>query len=102
MKTNGEPTKTGDGYIDHADACRAQHDAWKHDPADPANELRDWMQDCMSPQAVATIAFAVHAHLARGGTTGQTYGQVDWFQRALVASLGGQDAYERACREAGL
>ena len=80
----------------------------REDPAEPAKELRDLLQDCMSPQAVAIIAFAVNAHLARGGTTGRTYPlreasqQVDWFQRQLVASLGGQDAYERVCREAGL
>ena len=74
----------------------------REDPVEPAKELRDLLQDCMSPQAVATIAFAVNAHLAHGGTTGRTYQQADWFQRQLVAALGGQDAYERVCREAGL
>ena len=72
------------------------------DPVEPGKELRDLVQDCMSPEAVATIAFAVNAHLALGGTTGETYQQLDWFQRQLVASLGGQDAYERVCRETGL
>jgi hypothetical protein len=72
------------------------------DPVEPGKALRDLLQDCMSPQGVAIIAFAVNAHLALGGTTGETYRQVDWFQRQVVASLGGQDAYERVCREVGL
>ena len=64
--------------------------------------MRDGLRENLSPHAIATIAFAVNAHLARGGTTGQMYEQVDWFQQRLVALLGGQDAYERVCREAGL
>jgi hypothetical protein len=72
------------------------------DPSAPGKELRDLLQDCMSPEAVATIAFAVNVHLARGGTTGMAYQQADWFQIQLVALLGGQDAYERVCRETGL
>ena len=75
--------------------------AWE-DPVEPGKALRDLLQDCMSPEAVAVVAFAVNAHLALGGTTGQAYRQADWFQRQLLAALGGQNAYERVCREAGL
>ena len=99
MKTNGEPTKTGDGYIDHADACRAQHDAWKHDPADPANELRDWMQDCMSPHAVAAIAACLQTNRTNNGEVDR---QVNWFAEQLRKLVGGNEQASRLAEELGL
>jgi len=70
-----------------------------NDPADPAKELRDLIQDCMSPEAVAAIvAYLQPAHCGDE----QVDRQVQWFAEQLVEALGGDDAFNRVCDELGL
>mgnify|MGYP006977568949 CR=1 FL=1 len=70
-----------------------------NDPTDPAKELRDLVQDCMSPEAVATIvAYLQPAHCGDE----QVDRQVQWFAEQLVEALGGDDALNRVCDELGL
>ncbi|MCD6369951.1 MAG: hypothetical protein J7L63_00415 [Thermoplasmata archaeon] len=70
-----------------------------NDPTDPAKELRDLVQDCMSPEAVAAIvAYLQPAHCGDE----QVDRQIQWFAEQLVEALGGDDAFNRVCDELGL
>ena len=145
---------TNDGFIDHSAAHEAQHEAWRgdaadgaenkqsnaeriaghpmysasdlaylrrkgygdaeilafwdRDPAEPAKELRDLVQDCMSPQAVALIAQAIRQRLEApiGVVDAAVALQQDiaacharWFAEQLVAALGGEDGYRVALKD---
>ena len=69
------------------------------DPAEPGKELRDLLQDCMSPQAVAAIV----AYLQPVATKDpQVNKQVEWFSRQLVELLGGYEEQSRLADELGL
>ena len=81
------------------DGCKA---AQPHasDPAVPANELRDLLQDCMSPHAVAWIAKRMGVQLWIGNPRhDQTRQEIKWFAQCLEEAVGGKDAVERLCKE---
>jgi len=80
---------------------RHDHVAYEGEPADI---LRDLMKDNMSPQAVAALANAARLQLnATAPILGDTAWrvEVEWVANALIAALGGEEAYHRICREAG-
>jgi len=68
------------------------------DPAEPAVELQDSLQDCMSPQAVAAIA--AHLHGIVKIRDEKVNGEVAWFTEQLLDMLGEQ--YNALCEEIGL
>ena len=69
------------------------------DPASPGKELRDLLQDCMSPQAVASIA----SHLQGARTNDpQVDRQVRWFHDQLCELLGGYKQQALLAEEMGL
>lgn len=69
-----------------------------NDPAEPATELRDLLQDCMSPQAVAAIA--AHLHGIVKTKDEKVNREVAWFTDQLLDMLGGM--YSDLCEEVGL
>lgn len=85
---------TNNGFIDHSAAYAAQHEAWED-----SNVMWEALRRCLSPEAVATIAF----HLR--GATGpleQANHEVTWFTEQLVEMLGGNEQYSRLAEELGL
>ena len=71
-----------------------------NDPADPAKELRDLIQDCISPPAAAAIADAVLARLDERDWTKDVASQMRWFANQLIDALGRGRGYKTALREA--
>jgi hypothetical protein len=69
------------------------------DPADGGKELRDLVQDCLSPQAAAVIIQAVRQRLAAGIDDQGVTAQVRWFAEQFIQALGGQDGYELALKD---
>jgi len=69
-----------------------------NDPSEPAKELRDLLEDCMSPQAVAAIAAHLHGIVKIRGE--KVNGEVAWFTELLLDMLGEQ--YNALCEEIGL
>ena len=72
------------------------------DPADAGKELRDLVQDCLSPQAAAVIVQAVRQWLAAGIGDQDVTAQVRWFAEQFIQALGGPEALDRLVKEAGL
>ena len=64
--------------------------------------LREAIREALSPEAVATLANAVRVQVNGGLKDRAVRRQLKWFAEQLVEMLGGEDAYRRACREAGL
>jgi len=69
-----------------------------NDPSEPAKELRDLLEDCMSPQAVAAIA--AHLHGIVNTKSESVNREVAWFAEQLLEMLG--DQYDALCEEVGL
>jgi hypothetical protein len=74
----------------------------REDPAEPAKELRDLLQDCMSPQAVAVLANAATIQFHRGIKDRSVAIEVKWFAELLTKMVGGGHECYRLCTEAGL
>jgi len=89
-KNNHGETPSKDGHI--------AGDGPHRDPAEPAVELQDSLQDCMSPQAVAAIA--AHLHGIVNTKDEKVNGEVAWFTEQLLDMLGEQ--YNALCEEVGL
>jgi hypothetical protein len=69
------------------------------DPAEPGKELRDLLQDCMSPHAVAAIVSYLQPCQTKDGAVNK---QVAWFSEQLVELLGGYEQQSRLAEELGL
>ena len=70
-------------------------------PEDPKPEeiLVDALRDCLTPEAITTIA----AHLAAARTRhAEVNRQVAWFNELLIQTLGGYPQYNRLLEEVGL
>ena len=72
-----------------------------NDPAEPAKELRDLLQDCMSPQAVAWVAKRLGNQLWAGffPRDKKVAEEVRWLVQRLEEAVGGHEAVERLCKE---
>ena len=64
--------------------------------------LRDVLRDCLSPEAVAVLANALHVQLHAGAGDEDARTQLTWLAEQLVEMLGGEEAYRRALSEAGM
>ena len=76
-------------------------------PDEAAAELKDVLRNNLNPQAAAALANAIQVQLnSRAGLSAGDWRvwrqQLRWMADQLVEMLGGEDAYRRACREAGL
>jgi len=69
------------------------------DPAEPGKELRDLLQDCMSPHAVAAIASCLQINRTNNPDVDR---QVRWFYGQLCELLGGHEQQSRLAEELGL
>jgi len=69
------------------------------DPAEPGKELRDLLQDCMSPHAVAAIASCLQINRTNNPDVDR---QVRWFHEQLCELLGGHEQQSRLAEELGL
>ena len=81
---------------DHAQGQRPVH----HGEAVAA--LTTFLKANLSPEAVAALANAVRVQINGGLKDRAVRRQLKWFAEHLVEMLGDEDAYRRACREAGL
>ena len=71
----------------------------REDPVEPAKELRDLLQDCLSPEAVAAIVAFLQPVATRDPKVNK---EVEWFSRQLVELLGGYEQQSRLADELGL
>jgi hypothetical protein len=69
------------------------------DPAEPGKELRDLLQDCMSPHAVAAVASCLQINRTNNPDVDR---QVRWFHEQLCELLGGHEQQSRLAEELGL
>jgi hypothetical protein len=74
---------------------------------DAAAALKDALRNHLNPQAAAALANTIQVQLnSRAGLASGDWRvwrqQLRWLSDQLVEMLGGEDAYRRACREAGL
>ena len=70
------------------------------DPAEPGNELRDLLQDCLSPQTVAWVAKRLANQLWMGFPRDKKVAEeVAWLVQRLEEVVGGHEAVERLCQK---
>jgi hypothetical protein len=60
------------------------------------NQLREWMQENLSPQAVAVMANAL-----KSVPDTPVYAEVYWFREQLMAIAGGEESVASLCAEIG-
>ena len=95
--TGRQPPETFE--VARPDGSKVRVTVPENDPAEPAKELRDLLQDCMSPHAVAAIV----AYLQPVRTNNPDVDrQVHWFAEQLVELLGGNEQQNRLAEELGL
>jgi len=75
--------------IDAAEFHKTEAGANPDDPADPGKELRDLVQDCVSPEAAAVMATALLGAKPTGDDAVDR--GVRWFAKQLTQLLGGRD-----------
>ena len=73
--------------------------AESEDPADPGKELRDLVQDCVSPEAAAVMATALLGARPTGDDAVDC--GVRWFAEQLTELLGGWDRVNDVLAELG-
>ena len=71
----------------------------ENDPAEPGKELRDLIQDCISPQATALIAQTLRRRFYTKVNNQNTITQIRWFIKQLIEVLGGEEELKRLCKE---
>jgi len=77
------------GYWETGIDAAEFHKAGTDDPADPGKELRDLVQDCVSPEAAAVMATALLGARPTGDDAVDR--GVRWFAEQLAQLLGGWD-----------
>jgi hypothetical protein len=83
--------------IDAAEFHKAE--VGTEDPADPGKELRDLVQDCVSPEAAAVMATALLGARLTGDEAVDC--GVRWFAEQLAQLLGGWDRVNDVLAELG-
>jgi len=64
--------------------------------------LRDVLKDCLSPEAVAVLANAIHVQVHAGAGSADARTQLTWLAEQLVEMLGGPEWCRWALSEAGM